>query len=154
MKGCRDTMSTYPSLTAQVIGQAEKALNAILERLLAGTGLTEPLWVTLTLTVTSGGIVDHDQLIGRVAGALKVSEAEARVRITELAAAHLLEAPDGEGLPVKVTNAGQELHGQIRAAVTQITQQLWGDMPAEDLATAGRVLSIVAARADAELAGT
>ena len=38
-------MSTYPVLSARVIGQAEKTMNAILDRLLAGTGLTEPQWV-------------------------------------------------------------------------------------------------------------
>jgi hypothetical protein len=54
---------------------------------------------------------------------------------------------------VKPTDAGQQLHGQIRTAVTQITQRLWGDLPAEDLATAGRVLSTVLTRANAELAG-
>jgi hypothetical protein len=145
-------MSTI-TFGTQVIGQTEKALNAILDRQLAGTGLTEPQWVTLTLIVVSGGTVDRDQLIGRVAGALKVSDAEAQARITELAAAQLLLAPDGEGSPVKVTAAGQQLHGQIRSAVTQITERLWGDLPAEDLATAGRVLSIVLARANAELVG-
>lgn len=123
-----------------------------LDRQLAGTGLTEPQWVTLTLTVASGGTVDRDQLIGRVAGVLKVSQAEAQAHITELAAAQLLQAPDGEGSPVKLTDAGQQLYGQIRTAVTQITQRLWGDVPAEDLATAGRVLSTVLARANAELA--
>jgi hypothetical protein len=145
-------MSTTPTFSAPVLGQTEKALNAILDRQLAGTGLSEPQWVTLTLTVASGGTVDRDQLIGRVAGALKVSEAEAQGRITELAAAQLLQAPDGEGSPVKVTDTGQQLHGQIRTAVTEITQRLWGDLPADDLATAGRVLSTVLARANAELA--
>jgi DNA-binding MarR family transcriptional regulator len=147
-------MPTYPTLSTQVIGQAEKTLNAILDRQLAGTGLTESQWVTLTLTAASGGTVDRDQLIGRVAGALKVSEAAAQARVTELAAAQLLQPPDGEGAPVKLTDAGQQLHGQIRSAVTQITQRLWGDLPADDLATAGRVLTIVTARANAELAGT
>jgi DNA-binding MarR family transcriptional regulator len=147
-------MSTLPTLNTAVIGQTEKALNAILGRQLAGTGLTEPQWVTLTLTVNSGGTVDPDQLIGRVAGALKVSEAEARARLTELATAQLLEAPGGEGSPVKVTDSGQQLHTAIRAAVSQITERLWGDLPAEDLATAGHVLSTVLARANAELAGT
>jgi len=33
-------------------------------------------------------------------------------------------------------------------------ERLWGDLPAEDLATAGRVLSIVTARANAELGGS
>ena len=145
-------MSSTPSFGTPVIGQTEKALNAILHRQLAGTGLTEPQWVTLTLTVVSGGTVDRDQLIGRVAGVLKVGEAQARAHITELAAAQLLQAPDGEESPVKLTDAGQQLHGRIRTAVTQITQRLWGDLPAEDLATAGRVLSTVLARANAELA--
>jgi hypothetical protein len=146
-------MTAPPTFGAPIIGQTEKALNAILHRQLAGTGLTEPQWVTLTLTVASGGTVDRDQLIGRVTGALKVSESEAQARITELAAAQLLQAPDGDGSPVKPTDAGQQLHGQIRTAVTQITQRLWGDLPAEDLATAGRVLSTALARANAELAG-
>ena len=35
-------MSTYPTLSPRVIGQAEKTMNAILDRQLAGTGLTEP----------------------------------------------------------------------------------------------------------------
>jgi hypothetical protein len=37
--------------------------------------------------------------------------------------------------------------------VTEITQRLWGDLPAEDLAIAGRVLGTVLVRANAELAG-
>jgi hypothetical protein len=109
--------------------------------------------VTLTLAVAGGGTVDRGQLIGRVAGALKVSGAEAQARIGELAAAQLVEAPGGQGAEVKVTDAGQQLYGQIRAAVGQITQRMWGDLPAEDLAIAGRVLSIITARANAELAG-
>jgi hypothetical protein len=145
-------MSTAHAFGTPVIGQTEKALNAILARQLAGTGLTEPQWVTVTLTVVSGGTLSRDELAGRVAGVLKVSEAEARARIGELAAAQLVQVPDGDGLPVKVTDAGEQLHGAIRGAVTQITQRLWGDLPAEDLATAGRVLSTVLARADAELA--
>jgi hypothetical protein len=145
-------MPTYPAFTPQVLGLAEKTLNAILDRQLAGTGLTEPQWVTLTLTAASGGTARRDQLASRVAGALKVSEADARARITELAAAQLVDVPDGDGAQVKVTGAGQELYGRIRTAVGQITQRLWGDLPAEDLAVAGRVLSIVTDRANAELA--
>jgi DNA-binding MarR family transcriptional regulator len=143
--------TTTPTFSAPVIGQTEKALNAILDRQLAGTGLTQPQWVTLTLTVMSGGSVDRHELTGRVAVALKVTEAEAQARIAELAAAQLLQGPDGQGSPVKVTEAGRQLHGEIRSAVTQITERLWGDLPAQDLETAGRVLSTVLARANTEL---
>jgi DNA-binding MarR family transcriptional regulator len=145
-------MSTSPTFGTPVIGQTEKALNAILNRQLAGTGLTEPQWVTLTLTIMSGGTIDHDQLTDRVAGVLKVSDADAQARIAELAAARLLEATDGEGSPVKVTDAGQQLHARIRTTVTEITERLWGDLPADELATAGRVLDTVLARANTELA--
>jgi DNA-binding MarR family transcriptional regulator len=144
-------MPTTPTFGTPVIGQTEKALNAILDRQLAGTGLTEPQWVTLT--VASTGTFGRDQLISRMAGVLKVSEAEAQAHITELAAVRLLHAPDGEGSLVKLTDAGQQLQGQIRTAVTQITQRLWGDLPEEDLAATGRVLSTILARANAELAG-
>jgi DNA-binding MarR family transcriptional regulator len=142
-----------PTFSTPILGQTEKALNAILSRQLAGTGLTEPQWVTLTMTLTGGGAVDRDELAGRVAGVLKVTDADAQARIGELAAAQLLQGGDGDGSPVTVTEAGRQLHGQIRTAVTRITQRLWGDLPAEDLATAGRVLSTVLERANAELAG-
>jgi hypothetical protein len=146
-------MPTILTFGTPVIGQTEKALNAILDRQLAGTGVTEPQWVTLSLTIASGGTVDRGQLVGRVAGVLKVSEAEAQAHITELAAGQWLQAPDDEVSPVKLTDAGQQLHCRIHTAVTQITQRLWGNLPAEDLATAGRVLSTVLARANAELGG-
>jgi DNA-binding MarR family transcriptional regulator len=101
----------------------------------------------------SGGAVDRDQLVGRVAGALKVSETQAQARIAELADAHLVQLSDDERARVTLTDAGSQLHHRISDAATEVTQRLWGDLPAEDLATAGRVLSAVAARADAELAG-
>jgi DNA-binding MarR family transcriptional regulator len=146
------TVSTTPTFGTPVIGQTEKALNAILHRELAGTGLSEPRWVTLTLALSSGGTVVREQLVGRVAGVLKVSAAEARACIAELAAARLVEAPDGDGSEVQVTDTGQRLHAQVRASVTQITERLWGDLPADDLATAARVLTTVLERANAELA--
>jgi DNA-binding MarR family transcriptional regulator len=144
------TANPPPAFTPQVIGETEKALNAILDGLLAGSGLTEPQWVTLTLTTVSGGTLDYDQLVDRVAGALKVSESEAQARLTELGDAQLVEA--GEGGSVAVTDAGQALWREIRTATSEITQRLWGDLPAEDLTTAGRVLATVLERANAMVA--
>jgi DNA-binding MarR family transcriptional regulator len=144
-------MSITPTFSAQLLGQTEKAANAILDRLLADPGLTEAQWVTLAITAMGGGALDHGQLTDRVAGALKVSHAEAQARITDLARAQLLRVPDDEHALVELTDAGEQLHAQIRAATTQITQRLWGDLPVEDLATTGRVLNTVLARANAEL---
>lgn len=145
-------MSPTPTFGTQIIGQTENALNAILDRQLAGTGLSEPQWVTLTIAVMSAESVDRARFISRVAGALKITDAEAQAQIDSLAAAQTLEVPESDGSPVSVTEAGRQLHARIRTAVAEITQRLWGDLPADDLATAGRVLGIVLERANAELA--
>jgi hypothetical protein len=146
-------MSTYPILSTRVIGQAEKTLNAILGRQLAGTGLTEPQWVILTLAVTGGGGAERDRFTSMVADALKISEAEAEVRVGDMVTAQQLTITgQGSAVTVTVTGTARQLHSRIRTAVTEITQRLWGDLPAGDLATAGRVLAIITERANAELA--
>jgi hypothetical protein len=142
-------MSTDPPFGTQIIGQTEKALNAILDRELTGTGLTEPQWVTLTIAVMSGGTVDSVELASRVAGALKVSHAQAQARIDELATSGLLKANTDR--TVSATETGSRLQARIRATVTEITQRLWGDLPPDDLLAAGRVLATVLERANTEL---
>jgi hypothetical protein len=87
-----------------------------------------------------------------VAHGLKVSEAQAREVLASLVAAQLVQDPGNDLGPVRLTATGTQVFGQIRCAVTEITDRLWRDLPASDLATAGRVLSIITERASAELA--
>lgn len=143
--------NTAHAFGTALIGQTEKALNAILDRQLAGTGITEPQWVTLTLTVVSGGAIDRAELIRRVGGATQFSQASVAERITELTAAGFLR--DGGDGRIEVTDEGRARWTQVRTAIEPITQRLWGDLPAEDLATAGRVLGTVLGRANAVLVG-
>jgi DNA-binding MarR family transcriptional regulator len=148
------TTNPTPTFSTPLLGQTEKALNAILARQLAGTGLDELQWVTLTLTQTlaGSGSIERDELVARLVADLKVSEAQALALVTALAAARLLAVADGDGSPVKITEAGRQLHAKIRTAVTEIIQRMWGDLPADDLAVAARVLSVIRERANAELA--
>jgi hypothetical protein len=140
-------MQTYPPLGTQVIGQAESALGALLDPLLARTGTTFHQWLVLTVTAGSGGDADRSQLVARIAGARKIADAEVDAAIDELAAAGLVRSAS----TVAFTEAGgQARYTQIRDALAEITARLF-DFPAEDLATAGRVLAIVTARANAEL---
>ncbi|NJP33551.1 MarR family winged helix-turn-helix transcriptional regulator [Micromonospora thermarum] len=149
MSSTSSTTSRPPFGTA-VIGQTEKALNAILERQLAGTAITEPQWVALTLTVVSGGTLTGDLLVQRISDVLKVDPAVARQRVAELAAADLVRTtPDGV---VEPTEDGRALWGRVRSGIDRITQRLWGDLPDADLTTAGRVLTTVLTRANALLA--
>lgn len=116
-------MSTAPTFSARLLGQTEKAANAILDRLLAEPGLTEPQWVALTLGVASGGTVERDEFVNRVSGALKIGEARAQSLLAELAVAQLLDVPDDGHAPPKVTDAGQQVYGTIRVRVGEVTDR-------------------------------
>ena len=138
--------------TPQLIGQTEKTLNAILARHLAGAGLTEPQWVTLTLAARSDRPVDRDHLAARVADAAKFSLTEVQSAISELVEAEMLTVSGSDNAKVAVSDAGKDLHARIRGANTELTERLWGDLPPTNLAAAAQVLATVLERANAELA--
>jgi DNA-binding MarR family transcriptional regulator len=140
-------MSDTPTLTPQIVGQAENAHKPILDRILAPASLSRNQWVALTLTAASGGAIDSGQLAARMASALKIDNAEAAAAVAELTAAQLTEAADGPA--VRLTVAGQARHREIRAAVSEVTERAYGDIPAEDLATAARVLITITERLNA-----
>ncbi|MGH2894801.1 MAG: MarR family transcriptional regulator [Solirubrobacteraceae bacterium] len=140
-------MATHTTFTPQVLGETEKALNAILYRELDAVGLTEHQWITLRLTMAAGGDIAREQLVGRLAGALKVGAGDAEARVEELMAAGLLRSSDERG-QVAVTETGTRLHTGIRGAVDEVSRRLWGDLPADDLETTGRTLMTILERAN------
>ncbi|GHJ48805.1 hypothetical protein Cs7R123_61470 [Catellatospora sp. TT07R-123] len=135
------------TLNGQILGQAERAARAVLDRLLDQDGIDFHRWVALN--ATNGAPVPGPALTARLAAGLKVAEAEAAVAVEQLTAAGLL-ADTGAG--VEHTAAGAARFQQLRAAVGEVTTRLYGGIPADDLAVAGRVLQLVTARANAELA--
>jgi DNA-binding MarR family transcriptional regulator len=138
-----------PSLQ-QLIGQTEKTLNAVLDRLLAGA-VSEPQWVALVIIAHSGGSADGDQFTGRVAHALKADQQTAANHIGQLAAKGLLLTAPEAGSAVTLTEAGQRFVRRVQQQTDDVTQRLWGDLPAADLDVARSVLSTVLERAEAEL---
>jgi hypothetical protein len=72
---------------------------------------------------------------------------------TELIESDLLQMAPGPGQRLSLTERGQDRYERTRAAIDDVTSRLFGDAAGEDLATAGRVLSLITARARAELAG-
>lgn len=140
---------TTPAFDQQLIGRTEKTMNAILERLLADSGLSEPEWVTLVLSAADDGSAQRDELILRVARALKVDRATAASHVQVLVTKGVLCAEDAAA--ARVTEAGRQLIDSIRGQTGVVTQRLWGDLPAADLKVAGAVLNTVLVRAEAEL---
>ncbi|MFF0186286.1 MarR family winged helix-turn-helix transcriptional regulator [Streptomyces sp. NPDC005244] len=144
------TPATTLPVNGQVIGLAHYASRAALERILARSGTTFNQSVALRAVSDNGGTVERGRLMGRLTGALKIEEPVARATVEEMTARELL-AEQSAGR-VSLTDAGRELFDSIRTAGNAVAARLYAGIPAEDLAAAGRVLTLVTERADAELA--
>jgi hypothetical protein len=145
-------MTTSPTLTPRILGQAEKAHQPALDRILAGTGLRMDTWAALTLTSNAGGTVDRDLLVAQITGAVKIDEAAALAAIAGLTATGLLRNLPGEPARIGFTDPGRTRYDQLRSAADEIVARVYADVPAEDLATAARVLIAITARLNAETA--
>jgi hypothetical protein len=144
------TVMPTPTFVPRLVGETEKALSAILERHLAPYGLTEQHWITLSLAAMSSNPMCASELAREVASRAKFTEDDVRALISELVDAQLLSDCGSSG--VTISGAGEGLRARILGANIDVTKRLWGDLPAEDLATTARVLATVLDRADAELA--
>ncbi|MFF7314065.1 MarR family transcriptional regulator [Streptomyces sp. NPDC008137] len=142
--------TTAPLVGPRVIALAHYAGRAILENVLARHGITFQQSVTLRLAALAEGPVGRERLVDEVTGALKAGATEVHTVIEELIAARLL-APSGAS-GVRITDAGRELYDRTSGETAPITARIYDGIPAEDLAVAGRVLSLITERADAELA--
>jgi hypothetical protein len=122
----------------QLIGETEKTLNALLQRRLDGTGLTEPQWVTLRLADQLGGTVDAEGLVHAVRDRARFADADDLVGA--LSALGLLD--DGH-----LTSAGRGVLAEVQTALAVDTAPIWDDLPPDDVTAATRVLNEVVSRA-------
>lgn len=146
---------TAPRVDGRVIGLAHYAGRAVLESVLTRYGLGFQQQITLRLAAVADGPVGHDRLVGEVVAALKADEAAIRAVVGELITAKLLETEGAElteGAGLRITDAGRELYDRVTTETGVISARIYAGIPADDLATAGRVLTLVTERANAELA--
>ncbi|MFE4991535.1 MarR family transcriptional regulator [Streptomyces mirabilis] len=139
-----------PPVGGQVVGLAHYASRAALEAALARIGSSFNQSVALRAVSDQGGTVERDRLMERLTGTLKIEESVAQETVTEMTALKLLTETDTS---LVLTEHGREVFEEIRTAGNEIAARLYAGIPAEDLATVGRVLTLVTERANAELAG-
>lgn len=138
-----------PVADPRVLALAHYAARGVLERVLARHGITFQQQIALRAAVTADTPPTPDDLVVQVQGSLKADPADIRTTLDELLAKHLLVA---DGAHLRPTDAGRELIAAAAAEAAPFTARIWGGMDPEDLAAAGRVLALVAERANAELA--
>lgn len=145
--------TTAPTTNGRVIALAHYAARALLEGVLTRHGATFEQSVTLRAVVLAGDSVGRDELASDVVGSLKTDESAVRAAIDELTATKLLEQDPAETSRLRLTDSGRELYETTTAETAEISARLYAGIPAEDLAVAGRVLTLITQRANAELAG-
>ncbi|GGY49067.1 MarR family transcriptional regulator [Streptomyces omiyaensis] len=143
------TTTASPVADARMLGLAHYAARGLLEHVLARHGATFLEQVALRAAVTAESPQTPDGLVARVRAAVKGDPADARAALDALRARELLAADGPHLLP---TEAGRSLLTTVAAESGPLSARVWAGIPAEDLAAAGRVLALVADRADRELA--
>lgn len=153
-------MTTTPNLTRD-IGQAERVMRALLERLLDEAGLSFAQWTVLVFLDGAGPLATGElvrrQVDGRVA-----PEAGARAAVDGLLSRGLLAPADDtrgvgrqgsgdEDLKLVPTAAGEAVYLPVRGAVDRIADELYGDLPQAALEATHRTLAEVYRRANAHL---
>ncbi|MER5960576.1 MarR family transcriptional regulator [Streptomyces sp. NPDC001893] len=141
--------TTAPAADARALGLAHYAARGVLEHVLARHGITFHQQIALRAALTADAPQAPDDLVAQVQGSLKADPGDIRSTLDELLAKQLL---DTDGAHLRPTDAGRELLAAVGAESTPISARIWGGIPDEDLAAAGRVLALVAERANAELA--
>jgi hypothetical protein len=121
-----------------LIGETEKTLNALLERHLEGSALSEPQWVTLRLADMLDGSVDTEGLAAAVADRAHFTHPDELVRM--LVERGFLD--DGQ-----LTSAGRELVTSVQASIAADTAVIWDGLAEGDVDAAARVLNEVLSRA-------
>jgi DNA-binding MarR family transcriptional regulator len=148
-----DLMAPPATLTGQDVGEAEGALTALLDQLLAdtSTGITRTQYIVLRILALRGPAESpaalHDHLAGQPQ--LHLDRPQVAELFRDLEARGLVtgSAPDGPG-PTQLTPDGAALHARLADAVADLTRRLYADLDPDDLATAHRVLVEVTERAN------
>ncbi len=141
--------TTGPLADARALGLAHYAARGVLEHVLARHGITFQQQIALRAALTADAPQTPDDLVAQVHDSLKADPADIRACLDELLAEQLLVA---DGTHLRPTDAGRERIAAVGAESAPLSARVWGGIPTEDLAAAGRVLALVTERANAELA--
>jgi DNA-binding MarR family transcriptional regulator len=147
------SMPPAATLTGQDVGEAEGALTALLNQVLAdsNTGITRSQYLALRVLALRGpgpSPADlHDYLASQPQVGLNRPQVAELFRGLEARGLVTGSDPDGPG-PAQLTPEGAALNAKLADAIAALTKRLYADLDPDDLATAHRVLVEITQRAN------
>ncbi|WOX14459.1 MarR family transcriptional regulator [Streptomyces sp. N50] len=145
------TTTTTPPADARMLGLAHYAARAVLESVLTRHDLDFQQQIVLRPVALAAASLDRARLVADTVAALKADEDSVQGTLDGLITTGLVAA---DASAVRITDAGRALYERIVKETSAASARIWGDIPEEDLLATGRVLTLVAERANAELATT
>lgn len=133
-------MTASPPIT-RFIGEAERTLQALLQRQLQKAGISFPEWVALT--ILSGGQLPTEELAQAIAGARVVAPGSEMTLVNDLIGKELV----ARGQNLSITQRGLDVFQPLRDSVRGVTSRLVADVSSDDLAVTRRVLETLTSRA-------
>ena len=143
-------MTDTPTLNGQILGQAERAARACLDRLLADHGTDFDQWIAVRHLALGTVPVTRTRLIAEYAALVGIDADQASTVVDQLADRGWMAIGDDDG--IALTEVGRDLYETMNTGALAIGARLYGDLPADDLAATARVLLTLTERARAELA--
>jgi hypothetical protein len=126
----------------QLIGETEKTLNAILRRVLQGTGLSEPQWVTLRL---ASQLDEVDRQAFVIALTYRAHFTDSAQLVDQLTKRGLLEGG-------QLTAEGRDLIETVQTVIAETTAPIWHDLTTDDVVATERLLNEILRRSRHALA--
>ena len=133
-------MTNSPPIT-RFIGEAERTLQALLQRQLEKAGMSFPEWVALT--ILSGGQLTAEGLVQAIADARVVVPGREMTVVDDLIGKELV----ARGQNLSMTQRGLDVFQPLRDRVRGVTSRLVADVSSDDLAVTRRVLETLTSRA-------
>jgi len=136
-------------LNSRDIGITENALRAVLTKTLTSSNLDYNRWVALKVLAESTSPTLATDLAKQLKGVLKIDDATVVEVLDDLKERGIFgEAGD----VVSPTADGASLYRRLNDQIRQVSEQMYSGLDVNELATAYRVLSTLAERANAILA--
>jgi DNA-binding MarR family transcriptional regulator len=149
----KDQQAQSRTLTSRDIGETENALRAVLNGVLAGTGLDYNRWVALKVANDRQSSMADAELVRLLMAGLKIDESTADEVIGDLRANGMFATSSNDvDDTVTVTDEGASLYQRLSAQVQGVAAQMYAGLEVDDLAVAYRVLSTLTERANVLLA--